>query len=385
MKVYNAYLKILKQKIRSIVIYFILFITLFIIMTKAFGESSEETFVQTKGSIVINNYDNSKLVDSFLQYLGNYCVIDYELEKESQQDALFFRQIDYIITIPKGFGEDFLAGKNPKMEKFSVPDSYDNFYIEQLVNNYLQSSDLILRNAKDITEDELIASVTDILSENTVVKMQSVEKKEDYTFGFYYRYLGYILTAMIIIIVGTIMMSFNQKEIYQRNVVGPISLSSLNLQLILGNLTFVGIALGIFFVLGIVLDPVKAITLTTLLFWCNTFVYAISILCLAYLLSFVLKSKAAIDAVSTIISLGVSFLSGVFMVQSMLDETVLRIASFFPTYWFVLANDTIATLNKINIENIKPVVQYMLVELAFAAAFFSVTLVVSKYKRRAEN
>ena len=185
MKVYNAYLKILKQKISSIVIYFILFITLFIIMTKAFGESSEETFVQTKGSIVINNYDNSKLVDSFLQYLGNYCVIDYELEKESQQDALFFRQIDYIITIPKGFGEDFLAGKNPKMEKFSVPDSYDNFYIEQLVNNYLQSSDLILRNAKDITEDELIASVTDILSENTVVKMQSVEKKEDYTFGFY--------------------------------------------------------------------------------------------------------------------------------------------------------------------------------------------------------
>lgn len=388
MKVYNAYLKILKYKLSSIIIYFILFVALSLIMIQNSSDSTKDTFVQSKGDIVVNNYDNSKLVDNFLEYMSEFCNIEWELDKELQQDAIFFREVDYIITIPKGFGEDFLAGKNPIIEKFSVPDSSDSYYIDQLIHNYFQSTDLLLKNANGITEEELISSVNDIVSENAVVHIQQEEnqgKDTDNIYSFYFKLLGYSLTAMIIIMVGTIMISFNKKEIYQRSVVSPISLSSLNIQLVLGNLTFVGIAIGVFIIIGIILNPVKAITFTTLLYWCNLLVYAISILCLAYMLSFIIKSKAATDAVATIISLGGSFISGVFVDQSMLSETVLKVSSFFPTYWFVLANDTITSLSEYTRKSILPIAQYMLVELAFAAAFFSITLVLSQYKRRAEN
>ena len=43
-------------------------------------------------------------------------MIDIPDDNEKLQDALFFREIEYIIRVPKGFGENLMMGKAVELE-----------------------------------------------------------------------------------------------------------------------------------------------------------------------------------------------------------------------------------------------------------------------------
>ena len=62
-------------------------------------------------------------------------------------------------------------------------------------------------------------------------------------------------------------------------------------------------------------------------------------------------------------------------------DTVLSIAKFNPTYWYVKANDDIAILVNYSNENMRPIFMSMIIVLGFALAVYAVTLVVIKQKR----
>ncbi len=96
----------------------------------------------------------------------------------------------------------------------------------------------------------------------------------------------------------------------------------------------------------------------------------------------VVKSKQANDALSTVLPLGLSFISGAFIPQFLLGDSVLKMASFTPLYWFIKGNDTIAGLVNFNWDSLKSIFFYMLIQIGFAAALFALSLVVSKNKRQ---
>ena len=57
------------------------------------------------------------------------------------------------------------------------------------------------------------------------------------------------------------------------------------------------------------------------------------------------------------------------------------VASFNPTYWYVKANNAIGKLSGFTFGNLSSISTYMLIELGFAIAVFSVALVVNKQMR----
>ena len=87
------------------------------------------------------------------------------------------------------------------------------------------------------------------------------------------------------------------------------------------------------------------------------------------------------SAAANVISLGCCFISGVFVPQEYLGDTVLSIAKFNPTYWYVKANDEISVLVNYNKENLMPIFISMLIVFGFAIAIYALTLVIIKQKR----
>jgi ABC-2 type transport system permease protein len=79
--------------------------------------------------------------------------------------------------------------------------------------------------------------------------------------------------------------------------------------------------------------------------------------------------------------LGTSFISGVFVPQELLSDTVLRVASFTPNYWFVKSNITISGLDNITAKTVTPIFYNMLIVLGFAVAALAIALVITKQKR----
>ena len=89
-----------------------------------------------------------------------------------------------------------------------------------------------------------------------------------------------------------------------------------------------------------------------------------------------------LSGVSNIVSLGMCFLSGVFVPMSIMDKKVLQIAQFLPAYWYENVNETLSQYHIISGDVAVDVWKSMGIQIVFALAFLAMILAVSKYKRQ---
>jgi ABC-2 type transport system permease protein len=382
MQVFKTYFKIIRRHMGQISIYMGVFLVIAIISSFSSSTDTAVNFTESKSRVAFINEDqNSVLVEGFRQYLGQYSVyVPIEDDNVKLQDALFFRDVEYIAKIPKGFTNYIMAGNFNQIQKTVVVGSASGTYTNMLVNKYFNTVKLYLDNNKGITQDELVKQVMKDLSNQTNVQLSRVEKTNSSGVGFrfFFDYLAYIQICIIMLGVTSIMMVFNKKDIRRRNLCSPIKNSSLNLQI---SVVCWCLMMGLSFVL----HKERMFSENAVYYCINSFVFTIMVLCLSFLVGIFVKSNNAQSGITNIIGLGFSFISGVFVPQEVLSESVLRVARFTPTYWYVKANKAIADLSNFSFDNLVPIFQYMLIELGFAAALLSVALVASKRKQMSEN
>lgn len=388
MQVFKLYFKLLKSTAPALILYIVIFTVLIFIISSNKSKTIND-FEGTRIEAALVNYDNdSILVKDLLNYLSNYCnFTDYTDREEELKDALFFRNVEYILTIPYDFAEDFISGKSAAVEKRAVPDEVYSIAVDNAVNNYLNTADLYRKTIPDISQEELVNFMKKDMG--TFAGVSVLKSNSDYRdnrfYNQYFNTAAYIMLSCCLIGVGMVMLTFHNTDIMRRNLVTPITHTDMSLQLIGGNLIFVLMYDIFFIVLGYIINSDKAINSNVLLYWLNLTAFSISALSISYLSAMIIKSRQVIDIFSTVFPLGLSFISGAFVPQFLLRKSILKIAGFTPVYWFVKGNDTISGLIYPDWDNIKNILFYMLIQIGFAAAFFSVALVVSKNKRQNEN
>lgn len=380
MQVFKLYFKLLKSFVPMLAIYGILFIALILV----YNSNQEEEITDYEDTRVVTavvNYDEENaLVSDFLNYLSGYCDFRYYSNEDGLSDALFFREVEYILTIPYEFGEKLEAGKEVLVEKKTVPGSIYSVAVDNAINRYLNTAGGYVAMMPGISEEELISRIGKDIGVRAEVAIESkaARNRDNGFYNNYYNVLSYIIPACCILGIGMVMLSFHNINIHRRNMVAPMSMLNLNIQLFAGNLIFV---LGfdiLFIVLGIALNNDKAVNTNSLLFWLNTFVFSFCCLAVSSLAALLVKSKGANAVLSAVLSLGISFISGAFLPQRLMSDSVLKIASFTPVYWFIHGNNAIAVLNSITPASMKEVLCDMAVQAGFAAAIFAVALVVSR-------
>ena len=385
MTVYKAFFKIILKNLSQIIIYVVIFISLAVTLANVNSQSIETSFTETKVNIAfINNNTDSILVEGLKNYLSkNANIVNIPDEPKKLQDALFFREVEYIVRVPKGFTEGLLNDKTLQIEKITIPDSSSAIYIDSIINKYLNTAKNYISNIENISEEQLLSYIDKDLEQKTKVKLYNSidETNNNEKRASYFNFMAYALLAILILGVCLVMLVFNDTDIKKRNLCSPMKLESMNFQIILGSLSFamftwIAMIFTSFFLYGSYMFTTKGI-----LFLLNSFVFTLAALSISYLLGNVIKSRNAMSAVANVFAMGTSFISGVFVPQALLGETVLNIASFTPTYWYVKSNNIIANLVNFNMENLTPIFLSMFIIIGFAIAILSVTLVMIKHKR----
>jgi ABC-2 type transport system permease protein len=116
----------------------------------------------------------------------------------------------------------------------------------------------------------------------------------------------------------------------------------------------------------------------------NSFVF---ILCSAGITLFVAQFNLkdnVISMIANVISLGMSFICGVFVPQYLLGSGVLAAAKFLPAYWYVRANNMLCGFS----DEAYSANSYLLclgIELLFTAVLFVAVTAISKLHRRTAN
>lgn len=384
MQVFKLCMKIIKKNMSVLLIYVFVFVIFSIIVSLSSGSRNKETdaFTVSKTSIAFLSGENTPLVNGLKEELGK--IADFrDLPDETRvlQDALYFREVSCIVRIPEGFTEKFLKGENVQLEKTSVPDSASNVYIDLSINKYLNTAKLYLKLFDNISEEKLVECLrSDLANFSPVVLKTSNPENTGAGMEYYFNYMAYTLLAILLFGMTSIILSFNQKELKMRNECSPLNPISMKLQLIAANLFFAVIAWAISVIFSIIIDFRNALSPNTFYLVLNSFAFTICGIGISFLAGSLIKNQDVMSSVNNVVILGLSFISGVFVPQHLLGDNVLKVASFMPVYWYVKANNTIAELERFGFSQLKPIFGMMLIQLAFALAFFAVALVVIKQK-----
>lgn len=389
MQVFKTFFILLKSQITAIIMYGIGFLAITIIIASSIiGEENGDFAAEKTRIMVINEDGETPLIEGLLSYLDQYVeYVDIKHDENSKKDALFFGKVYYILTIPKGFSEDFLSGsKHASLIKEVIPNIPETMSVDSAIDNYLNKAKLYLSYIPDLETEELYSYINENSNNKSEVHFDVHKDSDEISSNEfnknYYNYLGYIILGCFITGVSTVMLSFHNKEIRKRQNASPLSTRSMNMQLILANMVFVLVYLSIFIVAGFITNPYRMINHNVVLYIINSVIYTLTALSISYLIGITVVSKNAVSALSTVVSLGCAFLSGVFVPQELLGKAVQKVSSFTPTYWYVKANNSISTISELNWKNGSGIFTDMAIELGFALVIFSIILVVSKGKRQ---
>lgn len=386
MQVFKVSMKVLKRNYPSILIYLGIFLGLSLLFASQGSQQEEEytSFETVKTPVAVFAEEDTPLVRGFIENLRETAeIVTLKDEEATISDALYFRVVTYVIRIPEGFTETFMGQEDVMVEIETIPGSAGNTYTDLAVNSFFQTAALYLAADETLTEEALVEETVSALSERTPVEVKSQnQQKEDGYAKFYFNYMSYSLVSILVLGTSLIMLVWKDKDLYERTEVSPLKRESISLQkyLALGVfslLTWVVLNGAYFFV-----NTQSTLDLRTLLHMGNSVVFAFTAMGMSFLIGTLLKSRNAISAVSNVVSLGPSFISGVFVPQELLGSSVLSMAKVTPTYWYVTANNTIASIGTLQEAKTQSVFTFMLIVFGFGLLFFILSSLAGRRARR---
>ncbi len=388
MQLFKAFCKIGKRRITTIGIYFVIYAVITIILSVTAKDNLNVNFQSKELSVCVIDEDNSKASKALTSYLGSiHHLVDLENDPEVLQEHLYYRDINYVLTISKGFEEKLLAGeKEGFVTNVKVPGSSAGYFADQQVTEYIQALQLYLTGGFSI--DEAIEKVSASFAnagevEAVVFEKETAEGRKEVF--YFYQYLPYIFILLLFAGLAPIIMIFQEKDMQNRINCSAQKLLSRNLELALGCGAYSIGMWFLFMILGTLVYRGSMFTGNALYAMLNSFVFLlISIAMTLFLSCFDLGVNVmnVVNIVANLFGLGMSFLGGVFVPQNMLSDKVLAFSRFLPTYWYVRANNMLAGFSSESFD-MHLYWNAIGIQLLFALTAFALTLVASKLKRQA--
>lgn len=383
MTVFKGFLGVL-NKCKGIIVLYTVILLFFGAFSLKTSEENNINFENSKPDILIINKDENKgITKSLIDYIENNSNIkNIDIDEDKISDALFYRDINYVIYIPDNYRKDFLNGLNPKI-KIKKTGDYNSSYANMLLTKYLKVANAY---RKDITnEDELLSKINDTLNENTKVTITSKVNKSELEKGsYYYNFANYSILAGLIYVVCLILSSFRNEKIRKRTIISSMNYKKYNRILLLSSMLFAIILWLLYVVISFILIGDIMFTLNGLIYIINSFIFTMCALSLAFLIANIVSDKNAINGIVNVIALGSSFLCGAFVPVEFLPEFVLKVAHILPSYYYIQSNEILKCINVTNLNSINNIIINMMIIVVFMVIFIIINNILSKKSRKIE-
>ena len=383
MTIFKTFLKILNKN-KFIVILYTIILVLFGGMNMK-TKDNNVNFQAVKPDIVIINKDKEEgITKNLINYIKeNSNIIEIEETEEKINDALFYRETNYVIYIPENYNQDFLNKKNPEIKIKSSGD-YQASYAEMILKRYIEVANTY--NKTNLDEQELINKINETLQSKTTVEITSkLDTDTLYSAAFYFNFESYSILACLIYVICLIQSTFNNEKIRKKNIISSTNYKKINRILLLSNCIY-SITIWLFYlIMSFILVGKIMFTTHGIIFIINSLIFTICSTTLAFLIGTIITKKEAISGIVNVVALGSSFLCGAFVPIEYLPKTVLKIAHILPTYWYIQNNEITRKLEMINTNTLKTVFINWTVIISFTLIFIILTNIISKRKQKLDR
>lgn len=381
MTVFKTFWKIVNKYKGTIILYTVMLISFGGINLAS--NDTTTTFTSTLPNIaIVNNDQKSVLTNNLISYLSeNSKVVDIENDEEKINDALFYRDVSYVVYIPKNYTNDVLKGMNPTINIKSTND-YTSSLEEMMLTDYLNLQNTYLKLTTD--QAKLTNYINDTLKDKSEVVLTSkVDTKSLSKVSRYFNFASYSILAVVIFIITLVLTSFKEKTVNKRIVVSSMNYKKHSDLILKSSLLYALIVWALFSLLAIILLGKSLLNIRGLLLSLNTLVFTLQALTFALLISSLVNNKDAIGGIVNVVALGSAFLCGAFIPSMYLPEKVVSISHIFPAYYYNNSNNLVTSLEVINLTTLKPFITNIMMMLVFMLVFIVLNNFVIKNKRKA--
>lgn len=381
MTVFKTFFRIVNKLKPTIILYTALLIIFGAVNMKT--SDNNINFVNSKPDILIINQDvNKGLTKNLIDYMKkNSNIVKVENNEDKINDSLFYREVSYVIYIPKDYRKNVLLGKNPKLD-IKKTDEYDAHLSEMMLKRYIKIQNIY--NEEAGSEDELITLINDNINDDVNVKITSkVDTSKTYNIAYYFNFASYSILAIIIYIICLVLCSFKEESISKRINISSINYKSHNNKILLASIVFSSIVWFLFVIIGVIVVGDIMFSLRGLISIINSLIFTFCALTLSILISSLTNNKNAISGIVNVIALGSAFLCGAFVPAEYLPNSVLNFAHILPAYYYINSNYLLKNIDVINISSMHPIIINMIIIIMFSILFIILNNVVTRKKRKA--
>ena len=383
MQVFKAFFKTARRSLPINIMYFIIFSGVALFLSRSSVDTDSQAFASVALDVAVIDADRSDASAALTGYLaGIHNLTKLEYDREALLDRLFYRDIDFVLILPKGFEEKLSGGETDLYETMRIPGVYSSVFVEGQINTYLKAVRLYLAGGKSLADAQ---SHTEKALNAAAGQVRVLAQQEDGASGmkgiyYYYQFLPYVILSMILSGITPILTTFWEEGLAKRISCSSLGLSAKNLQLALGSIVYCFGIWALFQLIARIFYGNVLFRETGLLCMANSIMILPAAAAVALIISCFHPSSSMVSMCNNVITLGMCFLCGVFIPQQQLGSNVCAVSKFLPFYWYIRNNDLVSGFGGTPFaggaywENIG-------VQALFAAALFALALSVSKYRR----
>ncbi len=325
--------------------------------------------------VYIVDKDNTEFSKDLVAEIDKHTNIKEYKGNEDIEEELMKSWISLYIEIPEGFTDSFNEFKNSNETKFkykdkiiikSIEGSKSRVFIDEKIDNFLNSK---LNNTELKENDFIKLDVSSAINvDNTAAKISAIS------------FAAYGVLYGIPSIIGTFFLIIRKKNIKDRYSCSPVSNKTYLTQVVLASvcLTVIYDLILAVFVMNILFKtPINGIWLLN---FANILILSILGIAIGLLIGMLVKNLEALNGIGTGVSLALAFLGGLFVPLEIFSDTMRKIATFTPTYWYEQVNNMLNSgANNINMSE---VLKSFGIQFIFIVAVFAIVAIVTKKKQR---
>ncbi len=378
MTVFKTFWKIV-NKYKGTIIGYTVLLLIFGTLSMSSNDVTDD-FKSSKPDVIIIDNDKSVLSNNLVKYFNdNANILDIDLEEEKIDDAIFYRDANYVIYIDEGYEDDVLNGNNPEINIKSSGD-YSSSLAEMLLKRYLKIQDVLHDEFSD--KSILVNKINDSLKTNAFVYLATKINTTELTrLSRYYNFASYSIIAVVMFIICLVLSSFNEESVKKRTIISSMNYKKYNKCIMLSSILYVLFVVILYTILGFIVFGSIMFSKRGLIYILNTFIFAIVALALSLLVSTLVNKKEAVSGIVNVVALSQAFLCGAFIPVMWLPDSVLKLAHVFPAYYYINSNELLASLEVLNFSNLKLIFINMVVMILFIVIFIILNNIFSKKKQ----
>ena len=336
MTVYKTFFKVV-NKYKFLIIIYTAMLILFAGFNMQTSQNSTNFVAEKPDVLIINNDKEQKLSKNLVEYIEkNSNIVKIEDNEEARNDALFYRDVSYIIYIPENYSKDFLNGLNPEINIKSAGDAGSS-YAEMMLTRYIKVANIYQKELQN--EDELIKTINETLEKEAETEITSKLDTDNLSRAvFYYNFMNYSILAGCVYVICIIISSFREEKIRKRTVISSMNYKKYNRQLLISNGMLAFILWFLYVVLSFILIGDIMFTAHGLILIANSFVFSICSLTIAFLIANLINNKNAINGIINVVALRFKLFMWCFCASRMVARHYIKNSSYF-TFILVYTNE----------------------------------------------